>query len=79
MKEYKKLLQDLVLFIFNLIGFLVTYSTLFLGKTINLETYIILSFLTAWFYTKSVIDKQDLENKIFELKQLLENDTNKTI
>ncbi len=71
MKNYKKFLGDLLLFIVNLIGFGVIYSILFLGKTINLDTFIILSFLTAWFYTKLQIDKLDLENKIFELKELI--------
>ena len=66
-----KLIADLILFIVNFIGFGVAYSVLFLGKTINLETFIILIFFTAWFYTKNLIDKTDLENQIFELKELI--------
>jgi len=71
MRDYKKLLADLLLFIVNLIGFIVCYSALFFSKSINLENYLTISFLTAWFYTKSQIDKQDLENQIFELKELI--------
>jgi len=73
-----KLIGDLILFIINLVGFGVSYSVLFLSKTINLETYLILSFLTAWFYTKSQVDKLDLENKIFELKELIKDANTKT-
>ena len=68
-----KLLADFILFIGNLLGFAVVYSPLFLGDTINLDSYLILSFITAWFYTKSQIDKLDLENKIHELKELLKD------
>lgn len=32
-----------------------------------------LSILIAYFHTKSVINKQGLENKIFELKELIES------
>jgi len=52
-----KLLVDFILFIGNLLGFAVMYSVLFLKDTINLDSYLILSFITAWFYTKSQIDK----------------------
>lgn len=57
-----KLIDCLLLFIGNLIVFIVIYSSLFFSKTINLETFIILSFCTALFYTKLQIYKLDDAN-----------------
>ena len=61
----------LILFIGNLLGFALIYSGLFLDNDVTFDTYLILCFITAWFYTNSQINKIDLENQIFELKELI--------
>lgn len=71
MKEFKKLIFDGLLFLINLFGFLVVYFSLFVTKVLTIDSYIILTGVNTWFYTKSIIDKQDLENKIYELKELI--------
>jgi membrane protein implicated in regulation of membrane protease activity len=64
---------------FKLFWFLITTTPLFgsvfmLLLPLNLEIYLhsVISILLALFWAKNEKDKEDLENKIFELKQLLE-------
>lgn len=61
---------DLLLFIWNT-GFTCIMLLPFTKLTFN--EWLSASIIIAYFYTKSIIDKQDLENKLFELKQLIEN------
>jgi len=63
---------------FKLFWFLITASPLFglvfiLLLPLKLEMYLqlVISFFFSLFYGKMIIDKQDLENKIFELKELI--------
>jgi len=64
---------------FKLFWFLITASPIFglvsiLLLPLNLDTYLhlFISFCFSLFYAKNIIDKQDLENQIFELKELIE-------
>lgn len=68
--------------LFTVETFIITY--LFLARLglinlllipLELSNYssFICSFFLALLFTKMEIDKQDLENKFFELKQLIEN------
>ena len=72
MKNTKKI-WDSILFILNLIGFCVIYYPLYSFNVLNINAYIIISFVTAVFYTKQQTDRQFLEDKIFELKELIES------
>ena len=63
---------------FKLFWFLITTAPLFglvfiLLLPLNLEIYlqIVISLFFSLFYGKMIIDKQDLENQIFELKELI--------
>lgn len=63
---------------FKLFWFLITTAPLFglvyiLLLPLNLELYLhlVISFFFSLFYGKMIIDKTDLENKIFELKELI--------
>jgi hypothetical protein len=65
---------------FKLFWYLVTlapsfmlFSILLLPLNLENRPHFIISFILSLFMAKNIIDKQDLENKIFELKQLLEN------
>ena len=66
-------IMELILFIGNLIGFSMLYLSLYLFRVVSIETLFIISFVTALFYTKQQLSKWDLENKIFELKELIES------
>ena len=62
---------DILFFIMNIAGFSAIYLTLLLFSSIDFNTYCVIVFVTALFYTKMQIDKTDLENQIFELKELI--------
>lgn len=62
---------DILFFIMNIAGFSAMYLTLLLFSVIDFNTYCVIVFVTALFYTKMQLDKTDLENKIFELKELI--------
>lgn len=61
---------NFLLFIGN-VGFTCLILLPFSQLTFN--EWLSASIIVAYFYTKSIINKEDLENKIFELKQLLED------
>lgn len=61
---------NFLLFIGNA-GFISLILLTFTKLTFN--EWFSLSILIAYFHTKSIIDKQDLENKIFELKELIKD------
>ena len=54
------------------------YLTLLLFSVVDFNTYCVIVFVSALFYTKSQTDKTDLENKIFELKELIKDANTKT-
>ena len=63
---------------FKVFWFMITFAPIFglvsiLMLPLDLEVYLhlVISFFLALFYAKSIIDKQDLENQIFELKELI--------
>ena len=62
---------DILFFIMNIAGFSAMYLTLLLFSVVDFNTYCVIVFVSALFYTKSQTDKTDLENKIFELKELI--------
>ena len=62
---------DILFFIMNIAGFSAIYLTLLLFSVVDFNTYCVIVFVSALFYTKSQTDKTDLENKIFELKELI--------
>ena len=62
---------DILFFIMNIAGFSAIYLTLLLFSVVDFNTYCVIVFVSALFYTKSQIDKTDLENQIFELKELI--------
>lgn len=47
-------------------------SLLILPLNFDIYSHLLISFCISILYAKNVIDKQDLKNKIFELKQLIE-------
>ena len=47
--------------------------SLLLPLELELYLHLIISLFFSLFYAKNIIDKQDLENKIFELKELIES------
>jgi len=53
-------------------------SFAFLPLQLEKYPHFLFSIILALFWAKSERDKQDLENKIFELKQLLENKNEQT-
>ena len=62
---------DILFFIMNIAGFSAIYLTLLLFSVVDFNTYCVIVFVSALFYTKSQTNKTDLENKIFELKELI--------
>lgn len=48
-------------------------SLLLLKFRLSFDEWLIISFLLGGLYTRLQIDKADLENKIFEIKELLKN------
>lgn len=65
---------------FKLFWFIITALPIFglvsmLLLPLNLEIYLqlVISLFFSLFYAKNIIDKQDLENRIFELKELIED------
>jgi len=63
---------------FKLFWFLITASPIFglvfiILLPLDLEIYLhlVISLFFSLFYGKMIIDKQDLENQIFELKEIL--------
>lgn len=63
---------------FKLLWFLITIAPIYglvsiLLIPLDLDTYLhlVISLFVSLFYGKMIIDKQDLENKIFELKELI--------
>ena len=71
-------LVDILFFIMNIAGFSAIYLTLLLLSVIDFNTYCVVVFVTALFYTKIQLDKIDLENQIFELKELIKDANTKT-
>ena len=69
---------DILFFIMNIAGFSAMYLTLLLFSVVDFNTYCVIVFVSALFYTKSQTDKTDLENKIFELKELIKDANTKT-
>lgn len=65
---------------FKVFWFIITASPIFglvcvILIPLELESYLhlVISLFFTIFYAKNIIDKQDLENQIFELKELIEN------
>lgn len=70
---------------FKLFWFFITIAPMYglvfiLLIPLNLERYLqfIISLFFSIFYGKMITDKQDLENKIFELKELIKDANTKT-
>jgi len=62
---------DILFFIMNIAGFSAIYLTLSLFSVIDFNNYCVIVFVTALFYTKMQLDKTDLKNQIFELKEII--------
>ncbi len=65
------------LYILMFIGNVGFISLLLLSFRLNFNEWFGTSLIIGYFYTKNIIDKQDLENKIFELKELIEKSAEK--
>jgi hypothetical protein len=51
-------------------------SILMIPLKLDLYLHLFISFFLALFYAKNIIDKQDLENKLFELEELIKSNKN---
>lgn len=61
-------LINFLFFVGNLIFILFIFAQL---ERLNFMEWITLSITVSYFHTKNILDKTDLENKIFELKELI--------
>ena len=75
LKQPKLWKKNNFLFIINIVEFSVMYISLLLNSVIEFSTYCIIVFVSALFYTKMETDATELQNEIFELKEMLKDKT----